>query len=321
MSKHSINKKIFHILLGTSISVAGISLMNKLIFHKAVKKDYLFTEKKLYYKWRYGNVYYTVKGEGKPLLLVHGIGSGTSSHTFKEVSNQLAKNHRVYEIDLLGFGRSDKPKLTYTAFLYVQLISDFIENVIKKPTNIIASSLSSSFAIMCCYHNNELFNRIMLINPLDLNTLNKYPNKMSNISRKLLETPLIGTTIYNMLCSKYYIRKFLKDKCFFNKNKVSKKLVNLFYESAHLNGPSAKFAVASFLTKYMNTDIKSALASIDNSIYILWSKDNEFSNRPIIEQYLTLNPSIEYSVIDDTKLLPHLEKPKDFLSICHIFFG
>ena len=49
-----------------------------------------------------------------------------------KVIDKLAENHAVYALDLLGCGRSEKPKITYTNYLYVQLISDFIKNVIHE---------------------------------------------------------------------------------------------------------------------------------------------------------------------------------------------
>ena len=53
-------------------------------------------------------------------------------------------------MDLLGCGCSDRPKITYTNFLYVQLITDFIKAVIKQPTDVLTSGLSGSFAVMAC---------------------------------------------------------------------------------------------------------------------------------------------------------------------------
>lgn len=321
MNKNKLQKNTLNVLIGATVSVAGIALVNKLIFNNACKKNLLYSEQKDYYPWRYGDVFYTVKGQGSPVLLLHGIGCGSSSYEFKDISDELAKTHTVYEIDLLGFGRSDKPKLTYTAYLYVQLLSDFVQQVIKEPTDIIASSLSCGFAVMCCHHNDKLFKRIMLVNPLSPTRLMKSPNRFSNLSRKFLETPIVGTTIYNYISSKMSIKGFLKDKAFYNKSKVSRKMINTFYEAAHLSGSSAKYSLASFMTRYMNTDIRKALASIDNSIYILWSKDEPFSNSSIIEEYQDLNPSIEYSIVEDSVLLPHIEKPQAFLDICEFYLG
>ena len=51
---------------------------------------------------------YDVTGDGPPLVLLHGL--GTSRKTWDDVLPALAKAHRVYRIDLKGFGASPKPE-------------------------------------------------------------------------------------------------------------------------------------------------------------------------------------------------------------------
>ncbi|MGH7667956.1 MAG: alpha/beta fold hydrolase [Gemmatimonadaceae bacterium] len=47
------------------------------------------------------------RGAGEPLVLVHGF--PTSGHLWSEVVPLLPPGHRVVVLDLLGFGRSDRP--------------------------------------------------------------------------------------------------------------------------------------------------------------------------------------------------------------------
>ena len=67
--------------------------------------------------------------------------------------------------DRLGCGRSDKSSITYTNFVYVQMISDFIKKIIGQKTDVITSGFSGSFVTMACHNEKELFNKIMLVNP------------------------------------------------------------------------------------------------------------------------------------------------------------
>ncbi|HVR37880.1 MAG TPA: alpha/beta hydrolase [Thermoanaerobaculia bacterium] len=54
------------------------------------------------------NIRVLVGGEGPPLVLVQGIASKANDWVL--ILPQLAREHRVYAIDLLGYGGSDKPK-------------------------------------------------------------------------------------------------------------------------------------------------------------------------------------------------------------------
>ena len=64
-------------------------------------------------------------GSGSPVLLVHNFDVCSSMHEWNNIEAELAKTNTVYSIDLLGCGCSERPILTYTNFLYVQLINDF----------------------------------------------------------------------------------------------------------------------------------------------------------------------------------------------------
>ena len=92
-----------------------------------------------YYEWKFGKIYYTKKGDGKPLLLIHDLTTSSSAYEWNKVIDKFSKTNTVYCLDLLGCGRSDKPNLTYTNYLYVQLLTDFIKHVIGDKTDIIAT--------------------------------------------------------------------------------------------------------------------------------------------------------------------------------------
>ncbi len=47
------------------------------------------------------------RGSGPPVILLHGF--PTSSHLWTAVASALAEHHRVVVLDMLGFGRSDRP--------------------------------------------------------------------------------------------------------------------------------------------------------------------------------------------------------------------
>ena len=89
-------------------------------------KDLLKSTASNYYNWRFGKIYYTKQGTGSPVLLIHDLTIYSSAYEWEALVKQLEKNHTVYCIDLPGCGRSDKQHITYTNYLYVQAISDFI---------------------------------------------------------------------------------------------------------------------------------------------------------------------------------------------------
>lgn len=313
-------KKVSIFLVLTSITIFTMYIINKIIFFFSTIKELLYSENSNYYNWRFGKIFYTKKGTGTPILLIHDLTSSSSDLEWKELVNQLSERHTVYTLDLIGCGRSDKPNITYTNFLYVELISDFIKNVIKHKTDIIATGNSSSFSIMACYSDNQLFNNMILINPSDLTTLYRYPKRRNKMLKCIIDSPVLGTLIYNMIVCKTRINNKFTSDYYFNKLKIKKKYVNAYYESAHISGSSSKYLYSSIKCYYTNINIIHALKELNNSIYIIGG-EYEHHIQQIIEEYINCNSSIEFDLIKETKHLPQLENPKDVLSHIELYLN
>ena len=102
-------------------------IVNRFVYYMSTIDEMLSDENAEYYDWRFGRICYHKTGSGSPLLLIHDLNVCSSSYEWNQIVDQLSKTNTVYTIDLLGCGRSDKPYLTYTNYLYVQLITDFIK--------------------------------------------------------------------------------------------------------------------------------------------------------------------------------------------------
>jgi hypothetical protein len=312
------NKKIVKVLFFTGLSVASIYGTNKLINYIAKSKKTDTDNKYNIMRWRNGDISYTKKGKGKPLLLIHDLKPYSSSKEWENIKNNLAKHYCVYTIDLLGCGNSDKPGMTYTNYLYVQLITDFIKTVIGDKTSIIVSGDSGSFVTMACNMYPQFFNKIILLNPTKLDYYSMVPNKTKNVLKYLIDTPIIGTFLYNMIFTQSNIKKHLEQKSFFRKHIIPNKLITNYYVSSHENDSKGKFLYSSICSCYTNINITFALRKINHSIAIIAGEEKE-NIREIIDEYQKINPSIEYALISETAEYPHIEKPKAFLENARIY--
>lgn len=317
-------KKNKHRLLTISILItltsAAIFIINKFIAASAVIKNLLHGKSENFYEWKFGKIHYTTKGNGSPLLLIHDLSPCCSAVEWKLLIDSLSQNHTVYAIDLLGCGCSDRPKITYTNFLYVQLITDFIKTVIKERTDVITSGLSGSFAVMACRNDESIINRIMMINPEDLAVLNQIPTKQSKMAKFLLEIPLIGTLVYNILMARVNIDLSFTENYLYNPFHTDPELVDSYYESAHLDQGNGKYLLASMKGKYVYCNIAQTLRTINNSIYIIQG-EHEKRAEESVALYRSLNSSIEYEIFEHTKHLPHIEASKKALESINIFFS
>ena len=87
-------------LLGTAAGV--IHIANRFKDATSQFKDMLEQSHSKTYDWRFGKIHYTKQGQGSPLLLIHDIMPGASGYEWNAVTKELATEHTVYTIDLLG---------------------------------------------------------------------------------------------------------------------------------------------------------------------------------------------------------------------------
>ena len=313
------NKLIAASIISTS-SITVISLINKYTKMFAVSKHILLTESfQNTFHWRLGDIHYTKTGSGKPLLLIHDLDAASSSYEWHKIIPALSKDYTVYAIDLLGCGQSEKPCLTYTNYVYVQLISDFIKSEIGHRTDVIATGGSSSFIIMACSNTPDLFNHLMLINPESINTCSQLPGPYSKYYKRFLDLPIIGTLLYHIAVSKKSLKDSFINTYYADSKLITEASVDAYYESAHL-GFSPKSIYACVRCNYTKCNITNALKKIDNSICLIGG-DHKEHIKEIFLEYVNYNPAIEYFVIKGTSHLPQLEKPADFLSNISTFLA
>lgn len=315
---HESKNKLLTLLTLAAGAATATAVINKCIKVSATSKNLLAETKSLCYKWRFGNIHYTKTGSGKPILLVHDLTAFSSGYEWTQLVNYLKDQYTVYTIDLLGCGRSEKPDLTYTNFLYVQLLSDFIKSEIGHRTNIIATGASSALVIMACNQAPELFDQIMLINPDSLVTCSQIPNKHAKLYKFILDLPIVGTLLYHIASSKQAITEEFTRDYYCNPYSVKSSYVDVYYEAAHL-GESPKSLYASVKCNYTKCNIVNALKKIDNSIYIVGGAAMD-SIRQLIGEYHEYNPAIESSLVSESKYLPQLENPMELYKTIQMFF-
>lgn len=300
-------------------AIGTMHVINRVFSYIATADNYLSEDTYDYYDWRFGQIAYKKKGKGSPILLVHNFDVCASSHEWKDVESELAKTNTVYSIDLLGCGCSDHPILTYTNFLYVQLINDFIKNVIGKKTDVIVSGDSAPFVLMACANDETIINRIAMINPQNLVSLAKVPTKRSKLIKYLIYMPIIGTFIYNMKINKRTIRQKFAS-LYYDQNSISEKDILTCFEASHKEKTHSKYLYACQKSRFTNANILFCLNKLTNSIFIISGNGNP-ENALIAGQYQNQLPSIEIVGIDNTKQFPHVEKPDELIEQIRILFS
>ncbi|KAL9437422.1 hypothetical protein AB3S75_023308 [Citrus x aurantiifolia] len=217
-----------------------------------------------------------------PLLLVHGFGASIP-HWRRNIGT-LAKSYTVYAIDLLGFGASDKPAgYSYTMEGWAQLILDFLDEVVKKPTVLIGNSVGSLACVIAASESSQTLVRGLVL----LNCAGGMNNKaiVDDWRIKLLLPLLwfidfllkqrpIASAIFERVKQRETLRNILLS-IYANKESVDETLVEIIREPANEEG--ALDAFVSIVTGPPGPNPVQLMPSISIPVLVLWGDEDPFT--------------------------------------------
>ncbi|MFB6091340.1 MAG: alpha/beta fold hydrolase [Halobellus sp.] len=259
------------------------------------------------FEWNDFDVQYAEAGDpdDPDLILLHGINAAGSNGEFREIFDDLADEYHVVAPDLPGFGTSERPPLRYSATLYQEFVRDFVAEY-EEPA-VVASSLTGAYLVGVA---DDLdLASLVLICPTERGG----PDR-NLLARELLRSPVLGEALFNLLGSKPSIRYFNADHGYYDMDKVSEAWMDYEWRTAHQ--PNARYAPASFVSGFLNVefDLEEALADVDAPATLLWGREAEIT--PLKRgRELAEAADCRLVVIDDAKLLPHVEFPADSLEV------
>src|ERR687890_1940785 len=189
-----------------------------------------------YYRWKGGDLAYSVAGEGEPLLLVHGVYAGASSFEFRKNFEELSKSFRVYALDLLGCGKSERPSRHYEPEDVALQVEDFVREEIGDPVHLVASSLSAALIVPAVVRSPRLFQKLVLICPTGYGTLDRPSGRLGDVIYGLFLAPLLGNTLYHAIVSRWGLRYYLRGMTYHDPEFVTGELIEDYYRTAHQPG-------------------------------------------------------------------------------------
>jgi pimeloyl-ACP methyl ester carboxylesterase len=92
-------------------------------------------------------VHHFTAGRGFPVLLLHGGGANSATHSFKEIVEPLARHYRVISLDWPGYGKSDKPQLKYTTEFFIDFLDEFVNCLGLDKFVLVGHSMGGSVAL------------------------------------------------------------------------------------------------------------------------------------------------------------------------------
>jgi pimeloyl-ACP methyl ester carboxylesterase len=105
--------------------------------------------------------YHRCGSTGEPVIFIHGIAS--SFDTWNAVLPEIGKRHRALAPDLLGHGRSSKPRGDYSLGAFATTTRDFMEALEIPSATIVGHSMGGGIAMQFAYQFPERCRRLVLV--------------------------------------------------------------------------------------------------------------------------------------------------------------
>lgn len=195
----------------------------------------------MYLKYKGSKVYYTIKGDGKAVLFLHGWEGSTVS--FKAVEDFLLPNHKCINLDFPPFGKSEEVREEYDLYDYFEIVRKILEKNKINKVSVVAHSFGCRVAIL-------------------LSTKTELVDKMvftggAGIKPKLTPKKLFRKIKYN------FYKKLVSMRV------ISQSALDRFFSPDYRK--LSKNMKATF-KNIVNTDLKDVLQYIDVPVVLFWGK-------------------------------------------------
>jgi pimeloyl-ACP methyl ester carboxylesterase len=302
--------------LAGGAAIGAAATLNALASRGVAPLENLIGGDEGWFEWRGRRLFYAHRKartrKGRPVLLLHGIHPAAWSYEWRSNVDALSEAHDVFALDLLGFGMSDRPQARYSARLYLRLIDDFARQQIGEPTSLIATSLTAAYAAVLGARDPGQYPLLVLIEPTGLVRRNDAATTGGDVTRLVVDAPVVGVAVFNALASRRSLRSWL-ERAYVDLDFVTPELVDIYHRAAHQRG--ARHAPAAFLSGHLNLDVRGAVRRLRQPVMLIWGEQAVDTPLEDARGFLALNPGIQLTILDPAGMLPHDEQAAEFNGI------
>jgi pimeloyl-ACP methyl ester carboxylesterase len=251
-------------------------------------------------------VFYVVKGEREPLVLIHGYGAGF--WVWEKQIDILSRYYKVYALDLLGHGYSDRPRIEYRPETYINFLKDFMDGVGVQRATLIGNSMGGGIAWAGAALFPERVKKLILIDCVPPDVLNQVKNESFRALAVIKNIPFLPYLVISSR-NKSSIRKVLEE-CICDVARITPEVVNRQYDLNRIKGTS--WVLTSTLKNARDTSrLKASLSRISHPTLLIWGEKDLIFPPSVGE---TLHRAIKASkliVIEKSGHIPMWETPDE----------
>ncbi|HUH65321.1 MAG TPA: alpha/beta fold hydrolase [Syntrophales bacterium] len=257
------------------------------------------------------NTRYWEEGHGGPaVVLIHGLGA--SADIWMHNISALAESHRVYAPDLVGFGRTEKPDVTYSPSYIAAFLDDFMTALGIEYPILIGLSLGGGVALQYTLQFPGRVDRLVLVDSAGLGRELPLPMRLATI-------PLLGEL---MLTPSRSGMAFVLRQLVYDPSVITDGLIDLYCE---LNFSERASKTVLFVLRACATvggarsevidPILKNLGNITIPTLVIWGREDHLFPLGHACSAVEKIPDSHLYIFDRCGHMPNLERPKEFNSL------
>jgi pimeloyl-ACP methyl ester carboxylesterase len=263
--------------------------------------------------------YEDTSGEGRPLVLLHGIHAAGSAFEVRTLFYEFRGERPVYAIDLPGFGFSQRGGMPYSPQTYVNAIEHVLRHIaMESPdgrADVVALSLSSEYTARVAAELPELIHSLVMISPTGFERLahgerEQPPALLKSVAR------MGGELFYDALVTRPSLTHYLQ-KSF--AGKVDRGLLEYSHSTSHQ--PGAQYAPLAFVSGdlFPAGDPKASYGRVKAPVLVLYDED-PYVNFGGLRAFVIRNPNYHAERVAHTRGLPHIEARDRTMRVIRTFW-
>jgi pimeloyl-ACP methyl ester carboxylesterase len=247
-----------------------------------------------------------------PVLLLHGFGAsiGHWQHNLEF----LATHHTVYGLDLVGWGGSRKPNITYNIDLWVDQVYDFWQTFVGQPTILVGNSIGSLVALVAAARHPELAASLVMVSLPDLSAeqelIPRSIQPLVNGIKKIILNPPLLHTLFRFVSRPKIARKWAQI-AYANPDRVTDELLEIFLAPAREREAPAAFVkiMQGMTSSNFSPNIRKLLPEMRMPMLLLWGCEDRMIPPGTAGILLKLNPLLELINLEAAGHCAHDEIP------------
>ena len=250
---------------------------------------------------------------GTPVVLVHGFGSST--YSWNANMEALSRSHRVYALDIKGFGLTAKPRDgQYNLAEYTRHLLAFLDVMkLEKPV-LVGHSMGGAVVTRLALLHPERVRALVLVDPApvafgreEAEKAEKKPEAgppRNNLGSRML------SAVLRTVITRERVEAGLKS-AYHDPSKVTQAMVEHTYRPFTIEGAPEALAA---MTASMNRDEPKLppLKTLAMPVLLVWGRHDRVVPTALFDLYVKTIPNVQTAMFENSAHLPHEEEPDAF---------